>query len=68
MHCPNCASNFVLRADYAAHVRRCQPVDADASVTDALLARLNAAASRMYADFDFTEGESSAVSGLDPAA
>jgi hypothetical protein len=47
MKCPNCATIFVLRAEYAAHVQQCRPAD----VTDALLARLNSAAVRLHARF-----------------
>ena len=49
MRCPNCTATFVLRADYADHVQHCRPLDVD--VRDELLARLNAAAARLYAEF-----------------
>jgi hypothetical protein len=51
MNCPNCITTFVLRADYADHVRQCRPVDTGVAVSDALLARLNAAAARLHAEF-----------------
>lgn len=53
MYCPNCNTTFTLRADYADHVQRCRP--SEVNVTDALLARLNAAAARLHEEFDAAE-------------
>lgn len=69
MRCPNCSSSFVLRADYAGHVRRCAPVDCDPKVTNALLKLLNEAAARLHSEFDLDDVEAPAkVARLHPAA
>jgi hypothetical protein len=66
MHCPNCTTTFVLRADYADHVQQCRPSDVD--VMDALLARLNAAADRLHAEFDDIQPNRLMTPQLDSAA
>jgi hypothetical protein len=65
MRCPNCNTIFVLRADYADHLQHCRPASVDAA--DALLARLNAAAARLHAEFGDIEADR-LVAPLDPAA
>ena len=67
MRCPNCSSSFVLRADYAGHVRRCAPVDCDPKVTDSLLKLLNDAAARLHNEFDVETAHGQAAR-LHPAA
>jgi hypothetical protein len=63
MRCPNCTAIFVLRADYADHVQPCRPSDADVDVRDELLACLNGAAARLYAEFgDVQENRRTLVS------
>jgi hypothetical protein len=62
MNCPNCATTFVYRADYATHLQQCRPDTA----TRALLARLNAAAVRLHAEFG--EVERPVTRQLHPAA
>ena len=64
MNCPNCSATFVFRADYAGHVQRCRPDVA----TDALLARLNAAAARLHAEFGDVERDAAPPRRLHPAA
>ena len=66
MRCPNCTATFAFRADYAAHVQACRPASAEA--TDALLARLNAAAARLHEEFGDLQPEPVIVPALDPAA
>ena len=55
MRCPNCNAVFVLRADYADHVQLCRPSRADVDVRDELLACLNGAAARLYAELGDAE-------------
>lgn len=57
MNCPNCSESFRLVADYASHLQRCRPVDAHAAVSESLLARLNAAADLLEAEFGVVEAE-----------
>jgi len=66
MRCPNCTTTFVLRAEYAAHVRQCRPDCAEAA--DALLARLNAAAARLQAEFGDVQPDRLVTPRLHPAA
>lgn len=55
MRCPNCTAEFTLRWDYAEHLRGCVSADANATATEWLLARLNAAATRLEAEVDAYE-------------
>jgi len=68
MFCPNCDTSFVYRADYAAHLDVCQPADVDLAVSDELLARLNAAVARLYAESDGDQQRRTGKPGLVPAA
>lgn len=68
MFCPNCDTPFVLRVDYAAHLEACRPVDLDLAVSDELLARLNAAVARLYAEVDDARRNRAGKPGLVPAA